>query len=186
MPREILTDWTTPAGSGFRSVTFWDSAVAVEGQRAKWQAFLEDINTVLDNGTSWIIRTEGREMDNATGTLTGAWSDGTAQVGGGAGSGETVADATQILVRWSTATIVNGRFHRGRTFIPGCQVAALVSGNLAAANVTAINTACTTLLTDNEGFGVWHRPVDGAGGSFSLATSGNAWSELAVLRQRRA
>lgn len=186
MPREILTDWTTEAGGGFRTVTFWDSAVAVEGQRAKWQAFLEDINTILTTATTWTIRTEGREMDNTTGTLTGAWSDGTAQTGGGAGSGESVADATQMLVRWSTETIVNGRFLRGRTFIPGVQVAALVSGNLGSAQVTAVNAACVTLLTDNQGFGIWHRPVSGAGGSFSLATSGNAWSELAVLRQRRA
>jgi hypothetical protein len=186
MPREILTDWTTPAGSGFRTVTFWDSAVAVEGQRAKWQAFLETINGMLVDGAQWVIRTEGREMDNTTGTLTGAWSDGTAQLGGGAGAGECVADATQILVRWNTETIVNGRFLRGRTFIPGAQQAALANGNLTAGNVTAINAACTAMLTDNEGFGIWHRPVNSAGGSFSLATSGNGWSELAVLRQRRA
>jgi hypothetical protein len=185
MPREILTDWTTPAGSGFRTVTFWDSAVSVTAQRQQWQDFLTAINTVLDNGTTWTIRTTGRDLDNTTGTLTDEWSDGTAQTGGGAGSGETVPDASQILVRWGTSAIVNGRFVRGRTFIPGCQVAGLVSGNLSAANVAAITAAAEASLVSNDGFGVWHRPVAGAGGSFHLATSGTCWSELAVLRQRR-
>ena len=186
MPREILTDWTTPAGGGFRSVTFWDSAVAVADQRDQWQTFLETIATVLDDGTDWVIRTTGRDLDNATGTLVGEWNDVTPQIGGGAGSGESVPDAAQILVRWNTEQIINGRFLRGRTYIPGCQTAGLFGGNLSAANVAAISEAANDSLVDNNNFGVWHRPVAGAGGPFNLATSASCWAELAVLRQRRA
>lgn len=185
MPREIVTEWTTPAGGGFRTITFWDNAVAVVEQRQKWQDFLVDVSSVLDNGVSWLVRTSGREMDNATGTLTDEWNEATEQSGSGAGSGEPVADATQVLVRWNTNTIINGRFLRGRTFIPGLQTGLLVGGNLGSASIITVNAACVTLLTDNEGFGVWHRPVGGAGGSFSYAIAGNVWSELAVLRQRR-
>jgi len=185
MPREILTDWTTPAGGGFRSVTFWDETPSVAAQRAAWNDFLLDINTVLDDGTDWNVQTTGREMDDATGTLNGEWADATVQSGGGAGAGETVPDASQILLRWNTAEIVNGRFLRGRQFIPGAQTAALVSGNLAPGNVDAINAAITTFLATVTGFGIWHRPVAGAGGVFRLVTSGSCWSELAVLRQRR-
>jgi len=144
MPREILTDWTTPAGGGFRSVTYWHLTPSVDDQRQAWNEFLIDISTILDDGTDWNVQTTGREMDDATGVLTGEWSDATVQSGGGAGAGETVPDASQMLIRWNTGEIVNGRFLKGRTFIPGVQVAGLASGNLSPANVDAVNAAAVT------------------------------------------
>ena len=34
MVREIITDWTTPAGGGFVSVMYFDPTILVETQRA--------------------------------------------------------------------------------------------------------------------------------------------------------
>jgi hypothetical protein len=185
MPREIITDWTTPAGSGFVSVNYWILGLSVADQRQDWQDFLEACATTLDDGTSWNIRPVGRELNDVTGTLEDEWNEPTDQSGTGANSGDAVPDASQVLVRWNTSQIVGGRFLRGRTFLPGASTAAVDEGNVLPANVLAITTAANLLVAAAGGPGVWHRPVNGAGGEFHVATSGQCWSEFAVLRQRR-
>jgi hypothetical protein len=185
MPREIITDWTTPSGSDFVTVTFWHTTPAVADQRQAWADFLDTCATSLDDNVSWNIRTVGREMDDVTGALTDAWGDATVQSGGGANSGDVVPDASQILVRWNTSTIINSRFVRGRNFIPGASTAAVDEGNLLAANILAISNGAAALIASANAFGVWHRPVSGAGGDFSVATTASVWQEFAVLRQRR-
>ena len=134
---------------------------------------------------AYVIRTTGVELDAATGALTGQWAEATARVGTGAGGTEPVADATQILVRWKTNTIVNGRFVAGRTYIPGCASSNEVSGNLAAATQSAIAAAGTTLIGSGAGLAVWHRPISGSGGSEQSPNSCVVWEEFAVLRRRR-
>jgi len=192
MPREILVDWTTASGSDHRSVTFWNDATPVAEQRVALKAFLDTIKSQLDNGVTWTIETSGRELDDDTGVLTGVWSEATASTGVGVVNGEPVADATQVLVQWSTDTIVGGRFLKGRTYIPGLSTSNLSNGNVASATISAWTTAAAALIAAGKQFGVWHRPkqiVPGtpgsAGGLFEPAETGAVWSELAVLRKRR-
>jgi len=186
MPREVVTDWVTPAGGGFRTVMFFSEFGPIADLREALSDFWDSCSTSLDTNVNWTIETSGRIMDHVTGTLTGVWNESTVQTGGGANSGNVVPDATQGLVRWNTDQIVNGRFLKGRNYIPGFSTAAVSEGNMLAANRTAINAGATALIATGVEIGVWHRPVGGAGGAFHVATSADVWSEFAVLRQRRA
>lgn len=185
MPREILVDWVTPAGGGFRSVTYWSETPAVVDQRAALATFLGAVDNFLDSGVTWSIETTGREMTDAEGTLTDIWSETTARGGTGGVAGNAAPDAAQVLLRWNTSQIINGRFLRGRTFIPGLSTASVADGNVAGSTLTSIQTALDAFIATVAGFGVWHRPVAGGGGDFSLAVTGSVWAEFGMLRRRR-
>lgn len=185
MPREILVDWTTDSGSGKVSVFMFLEGSAVADQRDALADFLAVIDNGLASTCSYAIRQSGRELDATTGGLTGAWTDSTAHTGAGGGSGEPVADAVQCLFQWQTDHIVNGRFLRGRTFIPGLVSAAVVNGNVDSATQAAFQAAGQALLDTGTQLAVWHRPTAGSGGVAWAADTATVWSELAVLRRRR-
>jgi len=124
-------------------------------------------------------------LDETTGTLTGSWTDGTAQAGTGTNTGTPVPDASQALVQWRTVTITNGRFLRGRTFIPSVALSQVVGGNLQAPAVTVIQNAANALIASGAGLVVWHRPIAGSGGSHDAVSTASVWTEFAVLRRRR-
>jgi len=185
MPREILVDWTTASGAGKVSVFHFIEATAVASQRDALADFLGAVDGFLDESVTWTIRTAGREMTAATGALSGAWVEGTAYTGTGAGTVEPAADATQVLVRWLTDHIVGTRFLQGRTFIPGVATSQLIGGNLNPTAVTAIQAAGEALIGAAVQLAVWHRPVDSLGGVQWAADTCVVSSELAVLRRRR-
>jgi len=163
----------------------FDIGNSVGSQRSALGTFFGAVDANLNNQVSWSVRKSGRELDDATGTLTGIWGDSPTYVGTGAGTVDSCPDATQVLLQWSTAAIVNGRFVRGRTFIPGLEVSALQLGNLQAAFITNFEAAQATLIAAAVGFGIWHRPVSASGGSQHDVVIGTTWDELAVLRRRR-
>jgi len=185
MPREIITEFQTDAGSGFLAVMFFDFADPVADQRASLSTFWGAVDASLNNGISWRVQTGGRELANTTGVLTGVWSDATAYTGTGAGTVDPVPDASQVLFQWHTSAIINGRILKGRTFVPGLEISAITNGNVDPAFIPNFETYGNTLISDAVGFGVWHRPVLAAGGSFEPAVTCTVWSELAVLRRRR-
>lgn len=184
MPREILVDWTTASGGGKVSVFHMASLDPVGPQRAAIAAFCNSLESFLSSGTTWAVRTEGRDLDSGTGTLTALWSDTTAHNGVGAASSTAVSDASQVLIRWFTDSIVNGRLVRGRTFIPGASVATAGNGNPGAGVLSVGGTAAET-LAGFVGFQIWHRPVNGAGGSAHQVTGSSVWTEYGILRRRR-
>jgi len=185
MPREIEIQWTTQNGPGKVSVMYFNSGVAVATQRAAIKTWMNGTIGALDTSTSYVVATSGREWDSATGALTGAWSDATVQSGTGTASGEPLPDVCQVLYRWGTGTIVNGRFLTGRTFLPGVARINDVDGNLESAIRVALQSVGQTFATSGATPVVWHRPVSGSGGSEAQMTTCNVWSEFAVLRRRR-
>jgi len=185
MPREIEVQWTTSNGPGKVSVLYFNAAVAVATQRTHLHTWLTNMMGALDTGTSYIISTSGREWDTATGALTGAWSEATTKVGAGTVGGEPVPDAIQMLYRWRTGTIVNGRFLAGRTFIPGCARINDLDGNLDNALAAGLESAGQTFASSAATPVVWHRPVSGSGGSEAQFQTCSVWREFAVLRRRR-
>lgn len=183
---EIITNWQTPAGGGFVAVMYFEDGVApINDQRQAVHTLWESIEGELVNEVLYFQDQAGRQVDETTGTLVGQWTDSEAFGGAGTSSGEAVADATQALIRWRTEAVVGGRFLQGRTFVPGLAVENLVNGNLSAASQSTFNGALATFIAGADGFGIWHRPVLGAGGVHHEATTGSMWSELAVLRRRR-
>jgi len=185
MPREIITDWHFDSGRDGISVMFFDEAVSVSDQRDDLAVLWGAVDSMLHNGTQWIIRNNGRELDDTTGTLTGVWTDVSTKTGTGAGTVNPVNDAACILLQWQTATVINGRMLRGRTFIPGAEVSTQEGGDLGAGFVSQLNGYMATFLGAGTGFGVWHRPVASSGGSFVASTAGSAWNEFAIQRGRR-
>jgi len=183
--REILVDWSTPAGGGFRSVTYWDTTQSIATQRAALGTLLGTVDNQLDSNTLWTVETTGKEIDDGTGTLVNIWSETTAQTGAGATAGQCVPDAAMILLRWNTSTIRGGRFVKGRTYIPGLSTANVLDGNLATATVSALNTAVSTFVSSATSFGVWSRPDGATAGLICDVTTASVWSEFAVLRRRR-
>jgi hypothetical protein len=184
VPREIIVDWSVEDGGGGLSVLYYDTAATAASQRLALNSFLGSVDAICASSTSWTIRQEGRELADATGTLTGVWSNPVAYSGTGGGSAFTVANTSQLLVRWLTNDIVSGRFVRGRTNIPGVDQQ-YIDGDWTTGVVSTVQTAINTLIATTAGPGVWHRPVGGAGGSFHEVVSGSVWQEAAVLRRRR-
>ena len=183
--KEVVVDWTTNAGGGFVNVFYFGDGATITAQRTAIDDLFDDMGPSLDTGAAWQIRNEGVIKDEATGTLTGAWSDSTPLGGTGQAASESVPDAAQILLRWATGSVVNGRFLKGRTFVPGFVAAGLFNGNVSSSNITLFNTACDNFLAAGVDFGIWHRPASGTGGTFIPAVSGSTWQEMAVLTRRR-
>lgn len=185
MPREIVVDWTTINGAGKVSVFHFGESAAVAGQRQALNTYLTSIAAGLTTATTYSIRTSGRDIDAATGDLTASWVDLTARTGTGAGSGQPVADATQVLAQWHTQHIVGKRFLVGRTFIPGLASGNTSGGNVVAGIVTSYTAAGNTLIGAAVQMGVWHRPSETGPGIWWAAQSATVWPEFAVLRRRR-
>lgn len=182
--REVIITWTAAGGAGGVTVLNYGTGGLVADDRLALWTFLDTVKAQFSNTTSWAIATEGRIFDDATGTLTGQWVDTTPRTGIGTSASAPVANATQLLIRWRTGHIVNGRFLQGRTFLPGIQSGALAGGQVVAGTQTAFNNALTTLVASGNTPDVWHRP-SGSPGIVRNVTSASVWSEFAILRRRR-
>lgn len=187
MMHELIQNWTTAAGGGFKTVTYWDGAGAIATQRAALHQFCMDIRGQLANSVTFFQDNSGRIIDENTGTLLGLWNDATAYGNVGNGGAQCVPDSSQVLMRWNTNVVVAGRFLKGRSFIPGLLQTNVTSGNLGVTSTGVFQTAGNTLIAVAAGLVVWHRPPPGgSGGVFSDVQTCQPWPELAVLRRRRA
>lgn len=189
---EIPVEYTLTNGrTGVNIHHFLASAASADDQCDALADLMETLDSNLVPETAWRIPGEGRQIESATGALTGAWTATTFRTGTGGASGQPVADATQVLLRWQTAAIRRGRFLRGRTFIPGLNNGYTTGGNISSALGSTWATAVGTFLDRNVGFGIWGRPLPARGpvpaapGVFAEASGGGVWQELAVQRGRR-
>lgn len=183
--REIILDWTTAAGGGRKSVIYASTDSVPSAQLADLKTFFEAIKTDLASSTIVTFPSTGRELDPASGGLTGEWSTAAPAPTQGTGLGSPVADASQILLRWRTGVVRRGRFVTGRLFIPGATSATINNGNVSAATLGRINAAAGPLVASPNGIVVWARPTASQPGSSYEVNAASAWSEFAVLRRRR-
>lgn len=153
--------------------------------RGIWASLAPHISSTI----SFVFDQTVLALEATTGVLTGSFTAAPAlTVVGGLGS-EPLPRQTQGLIRWGTATVINGRRVRGRLFTPGMGEADNDgTGSPVAALVTALTTAGATIFvagaTSSEAC-VWHRPVGGAGGASPDITSAAGSPTWAVLRSRR-
>lgn len=192
--QEVITDWTVNSHSGLVSVMYFQDSAAIGTVRSSIQTMYLAIQGLLSNAVSWTIRTTGRSMNEQTGDLQGVWGEAAARTGAGTAVQATVADASQMLIRWKTGEIVNSRFVQGHTFIPGYTQTGIISGNLASSTVTTVNAAAQAFADAPNGFCIWARPFKGVAGnpdkparlgSLHPVSIGQVWPEMAVLRRRR-
>lgn len=189
--RQILTDWTTPAGGGMVSVNYFDATSGVAVQQSAVDDLFDGMKSGLSDQVSWSVRDTGVELDESDGTLVGTWANAAGLSGSGTGASEPVPDSSQILLRWHTASIVHGRFVRGHTYVPGLTLGNVVGGNLGSAAKALFDTEAHAFATSGSDPVVWSRPFAGKvgnparAGSFHTMDEGTCWSEIAVLRRRR-
>lgn len=182
---EVTTSWTIPSGIATKSVMYFaDGSDLATCRERIWGSFNGFMDSIA-SGVSFSVDPEARVLNPATGVLLGLVSDATPRTASGTGAARPVADATQVLLRWFTGQVIGGRFVQGRTYIPGLDANLLTGGNLSSGAQADFAAGALAVITPSVGFGVWHRPKNGAGGQLVQCTSVGVNAELAVLRRRR-
>lgn len=156
---------------------------------ARFRAMWVSIATRLSSTISFVFDQTVLAIEATTGVLTGSYTAAPALTVVGGSASEPLPRQTQGLIRWGTASVINGRRVRGRTFVPGVQEGDNDgTGSPVAALVTALTTAGATILTAGATTSeacIWHRPVGGAGGASPDITSVQGAPTWSVLRSRR-
>lgn len=190
MVKQALLNWTVPGAAGGTSVIhFHDTATTNQITVALGQ-FVDGLESVLQEDVSVTAVQEVRQLDTATGELTAVANLSTIPTAGGTVAGDLVPDAAQALIRFPTAGIVGGQRVRGRLFVPGLPVSAIVNGQVSSVVRPDLESAGNGLLTGGY-FAVWSRPKRDSGGNIIRAGSAHGsaaasvWSEWAVQRGRR-
>lgn len=186
--REIIVDWQVAGTPGGLNVLYFrDTEATLEYQREMLGELLAGVSGLFVGATRATVRTNGRVVDEVTGVATGFWSEPTVRTQlGQASVAYQVPNAAQALLRFNTDDVVNGRRVKGRINIPGCSTGIInYQGEIQPDPQGWANDAIAEFCDALTDFGIWHRPVNGAGGSFHVATSGSIWNEMAVQRRRR-
>lgn len=120
---------------------------------------------------------EVRLVDDVTGALVGTENMTPPAPVVGTGGPDPLPDASQVLLRFNTGSIANGRRIKGRCFIPGVTRDAAVLGNNA--DVVAWRTAGVGLV--GSGLVVWSRTAQ----LHAEVNAVDCWAEFATQRRRR-
>jgi len=153
---------------------------------APYQSFFETIKALIPSGTTISIQGTGVLIDDASGAITGTYSQTppTSTLCTGVGNYPGAAGA---VCHWLTNGIVNGRRLRGRTFIVPLLSSAFDSnGSIGGTQLTTLTNAAATLAgASTANFRVWHRPVGGLGGSSADVVSSSVPDLCVTTRSRR-
>lgn len=185
MVQQVTVNWDAAGGAGgVTLINFLDTAT-VEGMAERVQLWMTQLRPALANTTSARAALTVRQFDTNEGGLTGEVTLLTQPNITGNGGTNAVPNAAQGLIQYRTGIVVNGRFLRGRHYIPG-MASGMQSpaGELTSTATTALSTAGGLLLNTGE-FCIWHKPTGPANGVAHPATSATGWSEFAVQRRRR-
>lgn len=193
--KEFIVEWTAQNTPGGLSVLYAGGGAGSEAiTRAEIAAMLTSVMGICTVETSYIVRNEGRIIEDSTGTLVGSWADTNNLTGQGTAAVPPVANAAQALMRFQTAQVVDGRLLKGRLYVPGI-AAEFTGGGQLTGNAQALLATAADDYSVNSGGVVWSRPRPagtGVGGSLPARAgssadiiSGSSWAELAVLRNRR-
>nr|CRY97433.1 hypothetical protein [uncultured prokaryote] len=195
---EIITDWQTSNSPGGLSVQYFSEDNTIGQIRAGLQLIYQNFALAIPNTTVSTIRTEGRVVDATTGDVTSFWAEPSARAQGGQGSGLSVPNVAQILMKFTTDGQVGNRRVRGRQFIPGALQSTNGNGEVTPGAQTIFNTAYNAERLQEVGLLIWSRPraakpvspenpdgVPARQGTSSLVDQAICWGEFAVQRSRR-
>lgn len=182
-----------PGAPGYTSHCFAqnpvDSDAQPDAQAAAVRAFWGNLIGQFPTPWTFQVQAEAKMHDEVTGELLEYVTLPSASTGviSGTGGSDFGAGVAGACISWSTNTIGTTRRIRGRTFLVPLKAAAYDStGTLTTASIDAIMSATTTLdFVTSHGFGIWRRPVAGAGGKFGIQTGTHVTDRAAYLRTRR-
>ena len=107
----------------------------------------------------------------------------------GTNGGVLLPSATALVAIWETGAAGPRRLIRGRTNLSGFVIGAAGAGGVPSSSCLAAGQGFADEMNDAGAtdlvFGVWHRPVAGAGGAFHGCTAQRVSSKWGVLRSRR-
>jgi hypothetical protein len=182
-----------PGGPGFSNFYFTQPAITGPSAQAvatDVRAFFAGFSGLIPAGVAIQVAPQVALIDEATGTLQDEITVATPPaVLNGGGNGERSAPSGAV-VNWKTSTIVAGRRLRGKTFLVPLTIQSYDNtGTLTDAALALLRASAATLATVNVGapteLCVWHRPVNGAGGSLGIVTSSSVPDKAAILTSRR-
>lgn len=185
---EIMTRWSGPQGSGLRSIMYFRGNLpgTVTAARLAVGGLWAGYAGVMSNQYTFEVEETARLLDPSDGSLVGLYVDSGTVDGAGAQNQQPVADSTQVLHRWATGQVRNGRVVRGHQYAPGLATGSLTGGNITPAVAAALTANASDFVDDAAGeFCIWARPRPGLPGLEVEVLGGSVWGELAVLRQRR-
>lgn len=192
MVTEIVTVITGAAVTGGGQSTLYFEDAGSDSQVEVYMDAVDDFwNTLctnwLDDDVTFQVQGASRRLAASNGELQQIYSFDDRPQRTGSSGGNSVPRIAQALIRWRTNEIINGRLLRGRNFIPGIPSTALTDTGLLSPVLTAgITAAGEQLIVDVDTFlQVWHRPVNGAGGSAHTVTGVSTWEQFAMLHGRR-
>lgn len=188
---KIQATWSGfPGAPGYSSFYFSDQAggsTAAEARLAV-HTFFDTMKIALSGSTLINVSPTVELYDETTGALID-YEDDDQDLGviQGSASGGIVGPAGAV-VNWLTATVVNGRRLRGRTFLVPLAASSFESdGTLSGSRLNTLSNAAAVLSGDGfaTNFGVWSKPRNGQPGAFGSVTAHRIPDMAAVLRSRR-
>lgn len=183
--RTVLAGFT--GGPGYNTLYFFGdpySNATAESNADAVGAFWNGMIPTMPAGTTFAIDPDVQVLDEATGALiriesiapptqTNAGTSGQYSAGVGAN------------VRWNTDGVHLTKRLRGRTFVVPLSGGSYdATGTINNTNLTAMRALATTLGAVAN-FGVWGRPVGGAGGEWAACTGATIKDQVSWLTTRR-
>ena len=182
MVNEVIVRWIGPGAASKLNIFHFSDAATGSQMKASLEAFLNDLKPQISTQYSAILNSTWRNLDTATGALISESPFSPTPVAiVGTNAGQPLPDAVAGLIRWNTGVIVNGRFLKGRTFLPGLSVGLMQAGNFAGTGLATLNTAAANLVAGAITPVVWSR----TNGVAQVFTSGSVWAEASTQRRRR-
>jgi hypothetical protein len=181
---KVQAIWTGFIGApGYTTHYFDGAALTIPAQM---RVFFDAIKATLPPVVVVAPQNSGMIIEDSTGEAVGIWSQAAAATVTGTGSGAYSAPSGAV-VDWKTDDFVNGRHVQGRSFlVPLSGGAFQTDGTILGTQLTILQNAAAAYVAGAGGLLlVWHRPVDGAGGSSHAVTSALVPDKSCVLRSRR-
>lgn len=178
----IACKWENFTGAPGYSV-FYAVASPTSTLRGQIGGLFGQVSQYLPNGLTVTIPDQGDILEETTGQITGTWNELSGAVVATGSSGASYAGSAGAVINWKTAAVVNGHRVRGRTFLVPLASGYETNGTLTTACRGALQTAANAVTFGS--LGIWHRPVNGSGGSWHQITSAVVPDMAAVLRSRR-
>lgn len=167
---------TTLYGTGFVAATLPSAAASL----------FTTLASRFPSGLKWVVPDGGDVIDEATGSLIGAWGTTSETTINAAGS-TTFAQGVGLRAVWDTGTIRGGRRVRGSTFFcPLLTTQYENDGTISSTTLTAFEGAAGAYLSALGGEArVWSRPRTGLAGAGVEVTGVTIPDKVSWLRSRR-
>ena len=152
-----VVGWTGPGIVGLAANVLYFSEDPLPSMADVLDAY-ETLNGILPTGTVISVPTSGDIVNEADGSLIGAWTDTSG--GNFTNTGTTAVSAAGVgaCVGWLTSGFYNGHRVRGRTFIVPLNTAAYdTTGTLGSDPLLQLNAFATALIATGS-LVVWSRP----------------------------